>query len=154
MLENDSSGESVKNERITNIILNHWNDIKGINKIPKECDLDTTFLEPLLDNCFLINIEGIANGKYFYKFIGKNVLDSYGSDLTKFIDIDAPSPLTQKDKIIDLLHNKRPVVDEGIFKNINGDKVGYRQCLVPLSIDGYKIDSVFGGMGIHIFDSK
>ncbi|PIR38083.1 MAG: hypothetical protein COV35_07535 [Alphaproteobacteria bacterium CG11_big_fil_rev_8_21_14_0_20_39_49] len=150
MSDNHLSEDLLKNERITNIILDHWNDIKGLNHFPKESDLDTAYLEPLLDNCFLIDVEGIVNGKYNYKFIGKSVLNSYGSDLTKVIDIDAPSPLTQKDKIMDLLHSKRPVIDDGSFKNINGDIVRYHQCLMPLSIDGYKIDSIFGGMFISI----
>ena len=146
----DSKDERLRSERITNIILDHWNDIKGLNQFPKEADLDTTYLEPLLDNCFLINVEGIENGKYHYKFIGKNVLNSYGSDITRLIDIGATSPLTQKDKIYDLIKSKRPVIDDGSFKNIHGNIVRYRQCLVPLSIEGYKIDSIFGGMRISI----
>ena len=77
-------------------------------------------------------------------------MNSYGSDLTKVIDIDGSSHLTQKDKIMDLLHSKRPVIDDGCFKNVNGDIVRYHQCLLPLSIDGYKIDSIFGGMLISI----
>ena len=76
---NEPIEDDVKNQRITNIILNHWNDIKGFNAFPKESDLDISYLEPFLDNCFLINAEGINEGKYNYKYIGKNVLNSYGS---------------------------------------------------------------------------
>jgi hypothetical protein len=133
-------------KRITNLILDHWNAVKGLKKFPSEKDLDPAFLEQLLDNCFLIKTEGIFDGKYNYKFLGKNIMNAYGSDLTRSMDDTSENPLSQRDKIKELLTHKRPIVDEGEFRNINGNLIKYRQCLVPMSSDGINIDSVFGGM--------
>lgn len=154
MSYNQTFGEPLEVKRITDIILNHWNDIKGVNSFPREADLDTTYLEPFLDNCFLIKAEGVEDGTYNYKFLGKNVLHAYGSDLTRTIDINGSNPLTQKDKIIELLVHKRPIIDEGVFFNASEEAIRYHQCLVPLTIDGQNIESIFGGMSLEIYVKK
>lgn len=154
MSYNQAFGGYLEGRRITDIILDHWNDIKGENSFPREADLDTTYLEPFLDNCFLIKAEGVEDGRYNYKFLGKNVLHAYGSDLTRTIDINGSNPLSQKDKIIELLVNKRPIIDEGVFFNSTDEAIRYRQCLVPLTIDGYNIESIFGGMSMDVFVRK
>jgi hypothetical protein len=151
---NHTIGDPFEINRITNVIFNHWNDIKGTNSFPREVDLDITYLEPFLDNCFLIKAEGVEDGRYNYKFIGKNVLNVYGSDLTRTIDMNGSNPLTQKDKIVELLIHKRPIIDEGIFFNVNEEAVRYHQCLVPLTINGYDIESIFGGMSLDIYVKK
>lgn len=131
--------------RITNIILDHWNEIRGLKKFPAEKDLDPSLLERLLDHCFLVKTDGIFEGKYNYKFLGKNIMNAYGSDLTRPLN-DEAEPFSQRDKIKELLTYEHPIIDEGEFRNINKDLIKYRQCLVPLSSDGINIDSIFGGM--------
>ena len=133
-------------KRITNIILDHWNEIRGLKKFPAEKDLDPALLEQLLDNRFLIKTEGIFEGKYNYKFLGKNIMNAYGSDITRSMNDEHENPLSQRDKIKEMLVHQHPIIDEGEFRNINRDIIKYRQCLVPLSSDGINIDSVFGGM--------
>jgi hypothetical protein len=141
-------------KRITNLILDHWNAIKGSKKFPSEKDLDPVFLEQLLDNCFLIKTEGIFEGKYNYKFLGKNIMNAYGSDLTRSMNKEQENPLSQRDKIKELLIHKHPIIDEGEFQNINRDLIKYRQCIVPMSSDGINIDSVFGGMRFIILSHE
>jgi hypothetical protein len=132
-------------KRITSIILNHWEAVRGEKQYPAEADLDPAVLEPVLDNCFLIKIEGLLEGKYQYKFLGKNVMNAYGSDLTRRLNTES-DPLSQKEKILEVLNTKRPVIDEGEFVNTKQNLVKYRQCLMPLSSDGVNIDSIFGGI--------
>ncbi|MCE3233023.1 MAG: hypothetical protein K0R98_1280 [Rickettsiaceae bacterium] len=143
-----------QDKRITNIILDHWNAIRGLKKYPAETDLDPALLEELLDNCFLIKTEGIFEGKYNYKFLGKNIMNAYGSDLTRSLNDSAENPFSQRDKIKELITHEHPIIDEGEFHNINKDIIKYRQCLVPLSSDGINIDSVFGGMRFIIIPNN
>jgi hypothetical protein len=139
--------------RITNIILDHWNEIRGLKKFPAEKDLDPALLERLLDNCFLIRTDGIFEGKYNYKFLGKNIMNAYGSDITRPLN-DEAEPFSQRDKIKELLTYEHPIIDEGEFRNIKRDLIKYRQCLVPLSNDGVTIDSIFGGMRFIIIPNN
>lgn len=154
MLYDQIIGDYLDINRITNVILTHWNNIKGSNMYPRESDLDTTYLEPFLDNCFLIKADGLEDGRYNYKFLGMNVLNVYGSDLTRTIDVNGSNPLTQKDKLIELLVYKRPIVDEGVFFNSNEEAIRYHQCLVPLTIGGENIESIFGGMSLDVYVRK
>ncbi len=140
--------ETTKQEdkRITNVILNHWNEVKGGRRFPAEADLDPAVLEGVLDNCYLVKAEGVNEGKYNYKFLGKNIMNAYGSDLTKCLNYEKGNPLSYRNKIQQILQTGLPIIDEGQFLNTNGDTIKYRQCLVPLSSDGINIDSILGGM--------
>ncbi len=137
--------------RITNILMRHWGNIRGTRVLPAESELDPAILEGILDNCFLIRAEGIPEGKYHYKYLGKNVMNAYGSDLTKRQGNDKENPLTYKKKIEQVLESKLPVIDEGEFVNVQGHLVKYRLCLVPLGT-GDKVDSILGGMRFKIIE--
>lgn len=137
--------------RINNVILRHWEEARGGRRFPSELDLDPEILEAVLDNSFLVKTDGVEDGKYNYKFLGKNIMNAYGSDLTKCLDYSKGNPLTYSNKIEHIIATGDPISDEGEFINTHGDKLKYRQCLVPLSSDGIHVDSVLGGMRFKIF---
>ena len=139
-------------KRITNVILYHWKMARGMKNMPSQEDLDPTFLEPVLNNCFLIKATELkVSGKHNYVYIGKNILDAYGSHITAPKDYHDIDPLSHKDKFEEVLEHGKPVIDAGEFINKDGYLVKFRQCLVPLSFDGYTIDSIFGGMRFKTF---
>ncbi len=139
--------------RISNIIIRHWSNARGNNMLPTEEALDPNILEPILDNCFLIKAKELrATGQHNYVYIGKNILDAYGSQYTTPKDYHDIDPLSHKDKIEEILRTMKPVTSEGEFVNKEGHVVKYRQCLVPLSKDGYTIESIFGGMRFKVFE--
>lgn len=137
-------------KRITNIILNHWREIKGNKKYPSEKDLNPAILESILDNCFLVQAEGILEGQYKYKFLGKNIMNAYGSDL---IEGSEKNPLAYAEMAKKVVQTGEPLSDSGNFKNTKGHLVKYRICVVPLSSDAENIDAVFGGMRFLIEES-
>lgn len=139
--------------RITNILMKHWGNIRGTRVLPAESELDPAILEGILDNCFLIRAEGIMEGKYHYKYLGKNIMNAYGSDLTKRQGNEKENPLTYKKKIEQVLESKLPIIDEGEFVNIQGHIVKYRLCLVPLGT-GETVESVLGGMRFKIIEKQ
>jgi len=141
-------------QRITSVIMGHWEGIKKGKAMPSEHDLDPTVLEQILDSCYLVGAVGVQSGKYDYKYIGKNVVSAYESEETQRIDYEKGNPLTQKNKIIECIENKRPISDEGEFVNTKGEIVRYRQCIVPLSNDGVNVDSILGGIRYKIFPQE
>lgn len=138
--------------RITTIIIDHWEKVRGDNAIPSQQDLDPNTLESLLDNCFLVKATSFAaNGRHDYVYIGKNIVDAYGSNVTYPQDNSHIDPLSHKDKFEEVIRTKKPVLDEGEFINKDGHVVKYRQCLVPLGKDGRTIETIFGGMRFKVF---
>lgn len=138
--------------RITNVITKHWEDVRGNKLMPSEIDLDPEVLDGVLDNCFLIRTEELLQaGSHKYVYIGKNILEAYGSDETTPKDYHDVDPLSHKDKFEEVIKTLKPVVQEGEFINKDGKLVKFRQCLIPLAQDGRTIDSIFGGMRFKVF---
>jgi hypothetical protein len=151
-LHREHKGGPGNSNRITSIIIEHWEKVRGDKHIPSEQDLDPNVLEELLNNCFLLKATELAGaGKHNYVYIGKNILDAYGSNITAPKDYHDIDPLSHKDKFEEVLRTRKPVMDEGEFVNQNGHIVKYRQCLVPLGKDGRTIESIFGGMRFKVF---
>ena len=151
-LQRNHSVGSSHDKRITNIIINHWAEVKGEKAIAAEKDLDSNLLDDVLDNCFLIEAtELVLSGKHKYIYIGKNILDAYGSRATSPKDYHDVDPLSNKIKFQEVINLKKPVMEDGQFINQDGNVVKYRQCLVPLGKDGINVDSIFGGMRFKIF---
>ena len=140
-------------KRITTIIIEHWNLVRGDNFIPSEQDLDADILESLLDNCFLIKATELrSSGHHDYVYIGQNIVSAYGSNVTHPKDSHDIDPLSHKNKFAEVIKTRTPVMDEGEFVNKDGHLVKYRQCLVPLGRDGRTVESIFGGMRFKVFD--
>lgn len=136
--------------RITAIIIDHWEQVRGDRRFPSQQDLDPNYLEPYLDSCFLIKVEELMHtGKHNYVYIGKNILEAYGSSATHAQN-EGVDPLSHKDKFEEVLKRRLPVLDEGEFMNQDGRIVRYRQCLVPLGNNGV-VESIFGGMRFKVF---
>ena len=143
-----------RKKRITEILMESWEDSKGMKTLPSDKDLNPDSLEDVLENCFIINIGHADDGKYNYKFVGDKILEAYGSDMTKRKDYEKGNPLSYKDKILRIQSTKSPLIDEGQFTNYCGNIVKYRQCLLPLSRDGVNVDTILGGMRFKIFPAQ
>ncbi len=140
--------------RITDIILEYWKEMKRDALFPNEDAIDPNMLREIWDNCFLVQTRDIiSHGAYSYTYIGKNIIEAYGQDLTgmsikHFVSPQASHLQTVYDKI---LGSRQPLLDEGTFKNSQGKTVKYRQCLVPLGAKGSSdIESILGGMRYKI----
>jgi len=151
-LHREHKTEQGSEKRITNVIFKHWDEARGTRAMPSEKDLDPDVLEPILDNCFLIKTTELKiSGKHTYVYIGKNILDAYGSHETNPKDYHDVDPLSHKNKFEKVLESLKPVIEEGEFVNNDGYLVKYRQCLIPLGSDNNTVDSIFGGMRFRIF---
>lgn len=141
--------------RITDALLEHWKEIKGKRLFPSEKDLNLEKIEDIWSSCFLVQTRDIEQGEdYNYTYLGNCIIDAYGKDLTHqspFLLASTQANHLQHvyERIID---NKGPAIDEGIFLNLKGQTVKYRQCLVPLGDNDAKVDSILGGMRYKIFE--
>ena len=141
---------SLPDARISRCILEHWNEIKGGNKFPAEKDLHVELLEDIFGSCFLLDVKGVDEGRYHYKFLGENIVKAFGCKTTKKLDYNKNCPFSYKNNVADILKTGKPLTSSGEFKNVHGDLVKYRQCLVPMSNDGKNIISILGGMSYKV----
>ena len=143
-----------KNKRVTDKLLQYWQDLKGDARFPSEEDIDPEALKEVWDSCFMIQVPDMGEGgTYNYTYLGSNIIRSYGTDLTQ----DAAQPLASPtaERLASLyqkvLARKMPVICEGRFINNQGQEIRYRQCLLPFGT-GDTVTMIFGGMRYKIYD--
>ena len=139
-------------QRITDRILDYWNTLRGEAPYASEDAIDWYALGDVREDAFLLRI--IANDDFTFSYLGKNVQDAYGEDMTgeQASSFASPSGSALKEYVAELIKTGAPVTDEGEFVNKNGKVVRYRQCLVPLTSDGDVIEAVLGGMRFRLYD--
>lgn len=140
--------------RITDIIYSAWDEARGGKAFPTSKQMGNKELPLVWNNCFTIKVMDIlTEPHYTYSYIGKNIVEAYGEDLTgiqleTLVSPDAKRLLKQYNKLVE---KGEPLVDEGDFVNTRGQTIKYRQCLVPLGDDGMVITDILGGMRYKIF---
>lgn len=143
------------NRRSPEILIAHWDRLRGERQFPSEEDLNMEALDDLgfWEDCFIIQTRDIAQQKdYNYTYIGSHITKAYGEDLNGVSVYSFTSP--QADNLAlkyeEVLETRVPVIDEGDFMNAKNIRVRYRQCLVPLGRDN-TIDTILGAMRYKLY---
>lgn len=120
--------------------------------MPTEQDIDPEDIQDLWDNCFLIHTNDLAKPDYNYIYLGQAVMEAYRGGLSDSDPALLLSPNATKlaSCYVQVITQRKPLIDEGEFYNLHHQLVKYRQCLLPLGKDG-KVDAIFGGMRYKIF---
>jgi hypothetical protein len=140
--------------RLTLRLVAYWERLRGPRQMPSENDIDPEDLEELWDYCFLVQVRDLAKQDYNYTYLGSAIVEAYRSGL----DADDPCSLValNANKLTSSYHQvisaRAPVIEEGEFRNLHGDIVKFRQCMLPLS-HGTDVEAIFGGMRFKIFPS-
>lgn len=131
--------------RLTDILLGHWQAIKGDRPFPAENEVDVAPLAPIWDDCFLI--QSCKERQYRYDYLGKHLIEAYGEDACREeIDIlVSPYGRGMIEKFNIVADSGAPLHDDGIFSNARHIEVRYRQLLLPLGHDGV-VTHILGGM--------
>lgn len=139
--------------RITDTIIDHWDEIRGDRKFPSEDSLDLKCLSGVIDSCCLVQTRDIGGGAYNYSYLGKKIVEAYGRDLTRQSHrlLTAPQANHLQAVYEQIIRRKEPIIDDGEFKNLSGQTVKYRQVLVPLGDSDDKVESILCGMRYKIF---
>lgn len=139
------------NRRITEVLLRYWLELKQTSNLPQEKEIEPTKLKDVWDSCFLVKLTDAASyGGYRYVYLGANLLEAFGEDVTKddaeiLVSLPSMRVTAKFDQAVSL---RKPLVDEGEFINAKKMSIKYRQILLPMS-DNKKPDELaylFGGM--------
>jgi len=147
-------GQSAEGRRLTRILQEYWNTLRGDLSFPSEKDVQPKFIRSIWENCFVVEANNASRREdYKYKYLGKNIIAAYGQDLTGLAHnalISAEASLLA-DEFEKILAFKRPVFSEGMLHNQHKQEVRYRQVLLPLGENGIHITAILGGMSYKIF---
>ncbi len=137
--------------RITIRLLAYWEKIRGEHPMPTEEDIDPDQIPDLWDHCFLIHVRDLGANDYNYTYLGQAIADAYKHGLSDeeqhgIVSPNAGKLLNNYKQVID---QRKPMVEDGDFRNLRNELVKYRQCLMPLGKDGQVI-AIFGGMRFRI----
>jgi hypothetical protein len=150
-----SNAESLHERRITVRLLAYWEKLRGARPMPGPSELDAAQLRDLWDYCFLVSLnDGSVHGHH-YLHLGDAIHRAYHGQLDETDEHSLVSPNADRlaDCYMEVMHQAKPLVDEGEFRNANGDIVKYRQCLLPLGEQG-QVTAIFGGMRYRIYPAK
>jgi len=132
--------------RLTDVLLGYWDDLKGDRDIPLENDVNPEDLDSNWDSCFLAHL--LPQGGYRYSYLGKNLIEAYGNDVEEE-EIDflvSPDGHRTVEKFDQTIKEKRPISDKGEFVNSKKLLIKYRQLLLPLADFEGNVSYILGGM--------
>lgn len=141
--------------RLTDQIMQYWNELRGDRDLPYEGDLRSDDLQDVWENCFLLQTVDIEKGHHYnYTYLGKNIEQAYGQDLSvsRLHLIVSPIAETLAPKYHQVLNTREPLVDEDEFINAKLQVVKYRQCLVPFANEDGEVSMILGGMRYKVFE--
>ncbi len=138
--------------RITLRLVAYWERLRDGREMPTENDINPDDIDDLWDHCFMIHVADLKKSDYNYIYLGDAIIEAYqgklsDDDSASVVSLNAGKLAQSYGRVIS---ECRPVIEEGEFINLVGDTVKYRQCLLPLGVDG-RVDAVFGGMRYKVF---
>lgn len=152
MTDRNTVPESFIERRITVRLVAYWEKIRGAHAMPSENDIDPDDLSDLWDYCFLVHVQDLKQEDYNYTYLGSAIVEAYRGGLSANDPSGIVAPNAEKltSNYLRVIEGKKPVIEEGEFKNLRGDTVKYRQCMLPLGT-GDTVEAIFGGMRFKIF---
>lgn len=140
-----------RQQRITDQLQAYWQVLsKYEGGVPKESMIDPKALKSIWENCFLVKKEP-GETKFRYSFLGSELMKAFG-DEAKHTAADSVeelvSPYMEQSagRFREVVSMKRPLHDEGEFKNHDQVTIKYRQILLPFTIDGETVSHILGGI--------
>lgn len=141
--------------RITLRLLSYWEKLRRGRPMPSEQDINPEDIGDLWANCFLVHVRDLEQRDYHYAYLGQAIVDAYRLSLSQ----DDPGELASPDaghlagSYAAVAQSRKPLVEDGEFRNSHHELVKYRQCLLPLG-EGGEVLAVFGGMRFRIFPAS
>ncbi len=132
--------------RITDLLNSYWDGLAKVDGVPKEDDIDASQLNPIWDDCYLVNIR---NGEpYKYEYLGKNLIEAYGDEVShsEVEMLVYPSVKKVADNFNQVVDTRNVFEDLGEFINVNNMLIKYRQLLLPFGDQNGRITHILGGM--------
>jgi len=137
-------------ERRINVqLLKYWESLKDASgrAFPSENSINASEI-PERESCFLVIVEKMADLKFKFDFLGKNLIEAYCEDFT---GLDVESQITSDVGVKLGQHfrtvyaNKSPLIVEDEITNKDNMIIKSRTCLLPLG-DGETVNFILGGV--------
>jgi hypothetical protein len=137
--------------RLTLRLVTYWEHVRGARLMPHENDIDPDAISDLWPHCFLVQMRDVVKTDYNYTYLGPAIFEAYNGDLIHDHDCPLVSPNASKLELhyAEVVATARPVLEENEFVNLSGQRVLFRQCMLPLGT-GDRVESIFGGMRFRI----
>lgn len=133
-----------RERRITEQLLLYWDSLRRGRVMPSREMVNANDLGRLWDDCLMIRICNDDSKAHIYEYIGDNIQGMFGGDVHKGDALPFSDMLDKHyEKVV---QSKKPLVQESCFDNLKGEKICYRQILLPLSENGGDVDFILGGM--------
>lgn len=141
-------GRLVIERRITRRVVNYWQSICRGRVMPEEADIDPDMLEEDWRHCFLLQTRDMQHIEQFnFTYLGEGILAAYqraGIEMDNLFLI-GPNAFYLAPHFLHIVNTRQPLIEDNHFFASNGDKILYRQCLLPIGT-GKRVEAVFGAM--------
>lgn len=138
---------STRSARINEQLVQYWHELKADRPLPFEHEINAEQLKNIWYSCFLITVK---SGGFAYDYLGKELLDAYGDDLTGREITEAllyPHPEALFTSFRAVSATAQPVTEDGEFINSKGQNIKYRSSVLPLASRGRNgVAFLLGGM--------
>jgi hypothetical protein len=146
----------MQDKRLTIRLTNYWNLIRKEDILPAMDRFNKSALEDIMTKCciYKVEISGNSNKLYSYEFVGSNLKEAFGKDMTgqmfstKLKTFPAARVIN---KIESVIEQKQPVVDEGQFINEKSQLIKYRSCLLPFGNREGRVTNILLGLSWAAF---
>jgi hypothetical protein len=146
------AGDQRQERRVTLRLLAYWEKLRGAREMPEENDINPDDILDLWDYSFMLHVSDLQKTDYNYVYLGPAIIEAYQGGLQgdeaaqHVVSLNARllAPACQQ-----VVATRRPVLDEGEFRNAMQKRVLYRQCLLPLGRDD-TVEAIFGGMRFKV----
>lgn len=139
--------------RLTSRLIRYWRDRRGVRAMPQEADIDPDDLGDDWDYCFLLQSRDVANVQdYNFTYLGQKIIRAYHAPaLDAFNPVLLGPNASCLSRVFERVITSQAVVyDEGEFLSLQGKRVLYRQCALPLGDEDNGVEAIFGGMNFRI----
>jgi hypothetical protein len=137
--------------RICQRLLHYWEKVRRSRAFPSENDIDPDELAGLWDHCFMVQLRDIRQvTDYNYTYFGVELIQSYEHEKLEAENrrIAAPDARHRHAKFLKVMETGAPLMEEDSYTDSSGDKVHFRQVLLPLG-DENGMHSILGAVSWH-----
>lgn len=133
--------------RITLRLLSYWERKRKGRAMPCENEINPADIADLWEYCFLVHTRDLHVEGLQFTYLGKAIEEIYRSGLS---DDDSRGTIFPHVEELaagynEVINEVKPHISEGELINPHGDRLLYRQVLLPLGEAG-KVDAIFGGL--------
>ncbi len=145
--------EFTAERRMPNRLIRYWDELRGGKLYPMENDIDPDAVADLWPHCFLVQVRDIIHDDGNYTYLGEAIRKAFaaGLDGEGCRQIISPNYRDLGHNFTTILQEQRPIMQEGEFKNLRNKSVLFRQCMLPLGVNGTEgIAAILGCMAFKV----